>query len=129
MEGLFDFCDKKRNFFVASVFGARHFVNFYILHLLRNSDMYGEEISDNVSELLSHLWKPSPGFIYPILKKLEAHNLIKGRWDYTQSHPRYIYSITEKGKEEYEKHREVYKTKLDELIKIFERVKKEIFNE
>ena len=126
-EGVFDFCDKKKNFFVASVFGAKQFITFYILHLLSTNPMYGEAISKNVSELLSNLWKPSPGFIYPILKQLERHSLIKGEWDYTETHPRYLYKLTDKGKEEYLKYKEVFSTKLDELVIILNKIRSEIF--
>ncbi|MFU2158703.1 MULTISPECIES: PadR family transcriptional regulator [Caldisericum] len=128
MGGIFDFCDKKKNFFVASVFGARQFITFYILHLVHEKPLYGEAISKKVTELLSNLWQPSPGFMYPILKRLESHGLIKGKWDYSEAHPRYIYEITEKGKAEYFKYKEVFETKLDELIQVLENVKKEVFN-
>ncbi len=127
MEGIFDFCNKKKNFFVASVLGARQFITFYVLHLVYDKPMYGEAISKDVANLLLNLWKPSPSFMYPILKKLERNGLIKGKWDYSEAHPRYIYEITEKGKSEYLKYKEVFKDRLEELVNVLEKVRKEVF--
>lgn len=124
---MFGFCGKKRNLFIASFFGAREFLSFYILHLLLEKNCYGEGISKCVSRLLQGLWKPNPGFIYPILKRLERHNFIKGSWLYEGNHPRYVYEITDRGKKQYNELYKSFSTKLDEFIKVVESVKQEVF--
>jgi DNA-binding PadR family transcriptional regulator len=126
-KGIFGFCNKQKNFFVATFFGAREFITFYILHLLKKKQMYGEEISKKIRDLLSNLWDPNPGFIYPVLKKLEKHRLIKGDWVHEESHPRYVYKITDKGTEKYESLYKIFSTKLDEFVKVISDVKEEIF--
>ncbi|MGB9694701.1 MAG: PadR family transcriptional regulator [Caldisericaceae bacterium] len=126
-KNIFGFCNQKRNFFVATFFGAREFITFYILHLLTEKKMYGEEISNKIRDLLSNLWDPNPGFIYPVLKKLERYGLIKGVWVHEESHPRYVYQITDKGMEKYDSLYSNFGSKLDEFVKVINNVKEEIF--
>ncbi len=126
-KGIFGFCSEKRNLFIASFFGMKEFLTFYILFLLTKGDCYGEEISKKISELLKGLWSPNPGFIYPVLKKLERHTLIKGNWTHEMSHPRYVYKITDKGTEEYKKLYKNFSIRLDEFVRVVTNVKQEVF--
>ncbi len=119
----------ERNGFVASLFGATGFLSFYILHLLNEKPLYGEEIRNLINETTNELWKPNPGFIYPVLKEMRKEKLIKGEWNLEGSHPRKIYEITEKGKSQYMKIYKLIKIKLGDLKYITEKIQREVFNE
>lgn len=125
-ERCFNFKDEHRNFFVSNFFGSKEFLVFYILHILNEKDYYGEEIGKKISELLEGLWTPNPGFIYPLLKKMSMFGLIDGSWTLEASHPRLIYKITENGRLFYSSLYEKWKSKLNDFVKILEKVDKEV---
>lgn len=70
------------------------------LSLLNKRDMYGYELSEIISKKINI----SDGTIYPILRKLKADGLVKTYLSEESSGPpRKYYSLTETGKEEFEK--------------------------
>lgn len=71
-----------------------------ILSLLNQRDAYGYEIVLTIRELSDDriVWKE--GSIYPALKNLEKHGLIRSYWfDNPGHHRRRYYAIEDKGKE------------------------------
>jgi len=115
------------NMFIAAFFSVTGFLPFYVLYLLRRKDYYGQEIIKTISTNVDNIWVPNPGIVYPLLKNLKSSGLISGHWYTKEKHPRYIYSITEKGKEEYKKMYEIVKIKLSEGKKVIEKIEKEVF--
>lgn len=67
----------------------------YVLHKLSSKPMYGYELVRQIEEASGGLWRPGPGSIYPLLKKLEAAGLISSGG--AGAHHR-AYTITEKGR-------------------------------
>ncbi len=71
-----------------------------VLALLKKQDCYGYEISDTLSKKIDI----ADGTVYPILRKLKADGLLT---TYLQEEsggpPRKYYSLTELGKETFEK--------------------------
>ena len=125
-EGIYS---REKNGFVASLFGATGFVSFYILYLLKDKPRYGEEIRNLIYEATGKTWRPNPGFIYPILKEMRKGQLIEGEWDVSHMHPRHIYKIESKGKEQYKKIYEIVKIKFTDLKNITDKLDKEVFDE
>ena len=76
-----------------------------VLALLKKRDCYGYEISESLSRQIDI----ADGTVYPILRKLKADGLLT---TYLQEEsggpPRKYYSLTELGKETYEKDRNTY---------------------
>jgi DNA-binding PadR family transcriptional regulator len=70
----------------------RGFSRQYILGLLKEQTMTGKEIIDKATVQSDGRWKPSPGLIYPLLRRLETEGLVSVDVDGK-------YSITKKGKE------------------------------
>ena|ERR1051326_5365536 len=70
----------------------RGFSRQYILGLLKEQTMTGKEIIDKATVQSEGRWKPSPGLIYPLLRRLETEGLVSVDVDGK-------YSITKKGKE------------------------------
>ncbi|MEM0155334.1 MAG: PadR family transcriptional regulator [Thermoplasmataceae archaeon] len=66
---------------------------FIILTMARDGPVYGNQIANLISERTDGTWKPSPGSIYPALKRLEHRGFIEKQ----EENGRVMYSITEKG--------------------------------
>ena len=76
-----------------------------VLSLLKKQDRYGYEISDCLSRQIDI----ADGTVYPILRKLKSDGLLT---TYLQEEsggpPRKYYSLTQLGRETYEKDRQEY---------------------
>lgn len=69
-----------------------------ILSILKNSDSYGQQIAKQANELSNGKINWKGGSLYPILKKLEAQNLIKSYWNITDyDRPRKYLNLLPKG--------------------------------
>tara|TARA_B100000949_G_C14226043_1_gene426773 strand:+ start:52 stop:534 length:483 start_codon:yes stop_codon:yes gene_type:complete len=77
----------------------RGFSRFYVLHLLKEKPSTGSQIIDQAIAGSKGLWKPSPGLVYPLLKRLLSEGLIE------ESNEEYI--ITNKGIQVLEQYSEV----------------------
>ena len=75
----------------------RGMLPLYILMLLKNTSLHGTVIMQSLSEMSGHSWKPSPGSVYPVLRRLEKEGLIAGRWRRSQGAPQRVYRLTEEG--------------------------------
>ena len=65
-----------------------------ILLLLDERPMHGYELIEQLEERSEGAWRPSPGSIYPALRRMEARGLVIGDDDEAGKR---IYSITEEG--------------------------------
>jgi DNA-binding PadR family transcriptional regulator len=52
-------------------------MQFLMIVILRKGPMYGYEVLKAMREEFSGLWEPQTGAIYPALKKLEEHGLLR----------------------------------------------------
>ncbi|MDP8024004.1 MAG: PadR family transcriptional regulator [Nitrososphaeria archaeon] len=71
-------------------------LEFYILSLLSTYPAKGIELIETIRKKTNGMWSPSPGSIYPLLRKLESEGLIYS----VSSDNRYV--VTEKGKQKLE---------------------------
>ncbi len=70
-----------------------------ILSVLGTSPAHGYEIVRRVNELSNGILEWQEGTIYPALHKLEARELIRGRWVETGNRKRRrVYALTEGGR-------------------------------
>ncbi|OQY03168.1 MAG: hypothetical protein B6I22_12165 [Desulfobacteraceae bacterium 4572_123] len=79
-------------------------IKYTILGLLHYRDLHGYRIKDIIEQNFNHMWTINFGQIYPNLKKMLAEQLITVR-EVVQvgekGPPRKLYSITEKGRREF----------------------------
>jgi DNA-binding PadR family transcriptional regulator len=52
-------------------------MQFLMIVILRKGPMYGYEVLKAMREEFSGLWEPQTGAVYPALKKLEEHGLLR----------------------------------------------------
>ncbi len=71
----------------------RFMLSFYILWLLKQRPMYGDEIAEAIGKKTGS--KPTPGTIYPTLRKLEMRGAIESK----REGKKVVYSLTETGRE------------------------------
>lgn len=67
-------------------------LEFYVLSLLSTYPAKGVELIETIKKKTNGMWSPSPGSIYPLLRKLENEGLIYS----VSSDNRFV--VTEKGK-------------------------------
>jgi len=84
---------------------------YLILYVLRDKPMHGYEISKAISEYCKGIYCPSPGSLYPTLKRLEREGYISAKI----VDDRKVYSITNKGLSILRKKEEYLKDALSEI--------------
>ncbi len=77
---------------------VRGMLPMYLLSLLMEKPHHGTEIMKAIEKMSHGTWKPSPGSVYPLLKKLEEDDLISGEWVSGRAAATRIYSVTRKGR-------------------------------
>jgi PadR family transcriptional regulator PadR len=72
-----------------------------VLEILSRGPMYGYELSEAIEQRSSDVLTLGKGTLYPLLYNLEAKQLVKGKWETSESsRKRRYYSITGRGKTE-----------------------------
>jgi DNA-binding PadR family transcriptional regulator len=70
----------------------------YLLYLMRSKPLHGTDMIKSLAHMSHGVWKPSPGSVYPVLRRLEKEGVITGRWQRGQAAPKRVYRLTEKGR-------------------------------
>jgi DNA-binding PadR family transcriptional regulator len=70
----------------------------YILYKISRKPSHGYEILQDIEEKTAGAWRPGPGSIYPMLKKLVFQGYIKTETHKRVAHSHRIYQITPKGR-------------------------------
>jgi DNA-binding PadR family transcriptional regulator len=69
----------------------------------------------------------NPNTMYPLLRQLESRGLIEGRWEHPERRSRRYYSITEDGREEYERIVEQARPFLDSVARSIDEIVREVY--
>ncbi|MGL5615227.1 MAG: PadR family transcriptional regulator [Sarcina sp.] len=118
---------KKESNSVTQVF-TKGLLQIYVLYILSLGPTNGNDISKKIGYRTKGLWLPSTGGIYPLLKKLEKNGFIIGNWDDPVTKFQKIYSITEKGLDELVEKKHLLKPQMENSLKIFSLVFKDLYN-
>ena len=118
---------KKEKEAVGQVF-TKGLLPIYVLHILSISPSNGNDIAKRINENTNGLWFPSTGGIYPILKKFEKQNLVIGEWDDPNKKFQKIYKLTPEGLKEYKNRKSILKPKIEESLKVFHIIYKDLYN-
>lgn len=70
-----------------------------VMALLKEHDMHGYQVIQELTERSGGAWSPSPGSIYPALQSLEKHGMVTS----IENEDRRVFSLTELGR----KHAEI----------------------
>ena len=99
----------------------------YVLYILNLSPSNGNDISKKIGERTSGLWLTSTGGIYPLLKKFEKEGFVVGQWDDPKKKFQKIYTLTDKGKEEFKNKKDLLKPRIEESLRVFEIIYNDIY--
>ena len=92
-----------------------------VLEILSRGQMYGYELSQAIESRSGDILTLGKGTLYPLLYNLEAKQLIKGKWEQSDSgRKRRYYSITSEGKGQLAKQKEQLKKLTIGLNLVFE---------
>jgi len=69
----------------------------YILHRLASKPAYGYELLSDIERDTQGLWRPSPGSLYPLFKRMLDKSLIDVKEVKVGKRTRRLYTITPKG--------------------------------
>ncbi|MDZ4956984.1 PadR family transcriptional regulator [Clostridium perfringens] len=117
---------QKEKEYVGQVF-TKGLLPIYVLHILTLGPTNGNDIANKIGNRTDGLWVPSTGGIYPLLKKLEKDEYIIGEWDDPKKKFQKIYSLTPKGIEEYESRKCLLKSRIEEALKVFKIIYKDLY--
>ncbi|MEW6522612.1 MAG: PadR family transcriptional regulator [Bacillota bacterium] len=79
---------------------VRGFLAVSILHFLESGPSFGADIARMIEITSRGNWSPSPGSVYPLLRRLEQEGLIEGQWDRGHLQARKVYDLTDHGRSE-----------------------------
>jgi DNA-binding PadR family transcriptional regulator len=77
---------------------VRGLLPLFVLVLLRDGPLHGIDVMRSVETMTGGKWKPSPGSIYPLLRRLEQDGLITGSWQRSRAAPKRVYRLTARGR-------------------------------
>jgi len=70
----------------------------FLLTLLDARPLHGVDMMRAIRGMTGGSWTPSPGSVYPVLKRLERDGIIQGRWQRGPAAPRRVYRLTATGR-------------------------------
>ena len=101
-----------------------------VLHLISNSETgssYGNQLIERIEDITDGAVSLNPNTMYPLLRELESGGLIEGRWEHPEKRSRRLYTVTDKGRDEYARLREGIEPFLDSIIQTITLIKQEIY--
>lgn len=81
-------------------------VALYILSILKECPMYGNQLRTKIKESSNGLYLPNPNALYPVLRILESEGHITSNVEEGENRKKRFYYITKKGRKLYPRVRE-----------------------
>jgi PadR family transcriptional regulator, regulatory protein PadR len=132
-EGVREREGRRRGGRPSDVFGGeirrRDVFPLLVLHLIAQEPAYGNRLIESIEEITQGVVSVNPNTMYPLLRELEAGGLIEGRWEHPEKRSRRLYTVTDRGREEYARLRMGVEPFLDSIIKTISLIKREIYPE
>lgn len=120
----------KTNPFVNLIFSkGGGILPLYVLHLLVEQPRYGNDVMREIEKRTDGRWGSNPGAIYPLLAFLEAQGLVEGAWEAPSKRTRRFYQITERGKEELRRLKEVVRPGVEDALHVLQGVYEELYSD
>ena len=99
----------------------------YILHLLSQQPRYGNDIMRALERRSKGAWSSNPGAVYPLLRTLEHHGLLEGKWQDPDKRTRRFYELTKEGWAEYARLKELMEPGLRETLEVLREMYDEVY--
>jgi PadR family transcriptional regulator PadR len=99
----------------------------YVLHLLAEQPRYGNDIMREIETRTNGRWSSNPGAIYPLLTFMESQGLVEGEWEQPLKRTRRFYRITERGRNELYRLKEVLRPGLEDALAALRRLLEDLY--
>ena len=81
----------------------REILPLLVMHFVSDGPSYGNQLMERISQLTAGVLSVNPNTMYPLLRQLEERGLIEGQWEHPERRSRRYYSLTDAGREEYDR--------------------------
>src|SRR3954451_22414031 len=105
----------------------REVLPLLVLHYISEGPSYGNQLMERISEATAGVLSVNPNTMYPLLRQLESRGLIDGQWEHPERRSRRYYSITDEGREEYERLHEEVRPFLDSIARSIADIVREVY--
>ena len=120
----------------SDVFGGelrrRDVFSLLVLHMICRSESgasYGNQLIDQIGELTRGVVSLNPNTMYPLLRELETRGTVEGKWEHPQKRSRRLYTVTDAGKDEYERLKGGLEPFLDSIMDGIALIKAEVYGD
>ena len=110
-------------------YGSSFIVVALVLHMVRDQPSYGNQLMDRIGQVTAGVLSVNPNTMYPLLRQLESRGLIEGKWEHPERRSRRYYSITDEGREEYERLVGEVRPFLDSIARSIDEIVREVYGE
>jgi DNA-binding PadR family transcriptional regulator len=100
-----------------------------VLHLIEREPQYGNRLIEEIERITEGAISVNPNTIYPLLRQLEAEEMLKVDWEHPDRRTRRYYSITAAGRREQRRLRAEVEPFLDSVVRTVSLVKQELYGE
>jgi len=100
-----------------------------VLHLIDREPQYGNRLIEEIERITEGVISVNPNTIYPLLRQLEADEMIVGEWEHPDRRTRRYYSITPVGRREHKRLRDEIAPFLDSVIRSVSLIKGELYGD
>lgn len=98
-----------------------------VLHLINEGPSYGNKLMERIGAMTAGVLSVNPNTMYPLLRQLESRGLIEGQWEHPERRSRRYYSLTDEGREEYERLRGDARPFLDSVKSSIDEIVREVY--
>jgi DNA-binding PadR family transcriptional regulator len=106
----------------------REVLPLLVLHYIHGQPSYGNQLMERISHVTAGVLSVNPNTMYPLLRTLESRGLIEGKWEHPERRSRRYYSITDAGREEYERLRGDVRPFLESVARSIEEIVAEVYD-
>jgi PadR family transcriptional regulator, regulatory protein PadR len=105
----------------------REVLPLLVLHLIAQGPSYGNQLMERIAGMTAGVLSVNPNTMYPMLRQLESRGLIRGEWEHPERRTRRYYSLTDEGREEYERLVEDVRPFLDSVKTSIDEIVREVY--
>jgi PadR family transcriptional regulator, regulatory protein PadR len=98
-----------------------------VLHLINERPSYGNKLMERIGAMTAGVLSVNPNTMYPLLRQLESRGLIEGQWEHPERRSRRYYSLTDEGRDEYERLRGDARPFLDSVKSSIDEIVREVY--
>jgi PadR family transcriptional regulator PadR len=105
----------------------REVLPLLVLHLISETPSYGNQLMERIAAMTAGVLSVNPNTMYPLLRRLESRGLIRGDWEHPERRTRRYYSLTDEGRQEYERLVEEVRPFLDSVRISIDEIVREVY--